>query len=109
MCFLTNRASQLSFIRCLFLFMKMSRSAFSGRSRFLKSVHTKPAVLNWRSDATELGGADRYFRTNGFSEVKRAMFFFHHSIGHSERPMGGTWRYFSTSAVKKFFLCLDEE
>ena len=42
MCFLTNRASQLSFIRCLFLFMKMSRSAFSGRSRFLKSVHTKP-------------------------------------------------------------------
>ena len=45
MCFLTNRASQLSFIRCLFLFMKMSRSAFSGRSRFLKSVHTKPAVL----------------------------------------------------------------
>ena len=25
MCFLTNRASQLSFIRCLFLFMKMSR------------------------------------------------------------------------------------
>ena len=70
------------------------------------SVHTFPAVLNSLSEATELGGLERYFSTNFFNGKNEATFFFHQSIGSSDLAIRGTAKYLSNSAWKNVLRCL---
>mgnify|MGYP006975998918 CR=1 FL=1 len=90
----------------LFFMINTSLLAFSGRRQFPVPVQTFLAVLNSLSEATELGGLDRYFSTIFFSGKNDAKFFFHGRIESSDLKMRRKVKYLSNSAWKYVRFCL---
>ena len=84
-----------------FFIKKISFSAVSGLSLFRFSVYTRPAALNNLSELTELGGADKYFRTIGNNTLNWFLLVFHHSNGSLSPLILSRVRYFAILHWKK--------